>query len=89
MKQNDHSYFANRECPYFPCHANADPDCFNCLFCFCPLYSMGEDCGGNFTHTASGEKDCTGCLLPHITGGYEHIVSALEKEKTEEMKCCG
>lgn len=88
MKQNDYSYFANRECQYYPCHANADLECFNCLFCFCPLFSLGEHCGGKFKYTVAGEKDCTDCLIPHITGGYEHIVSKLKRKKMEELKCC-
>ena len=30
MKPNDHTYFANRECKYYPCHKGAGED-FNCL----------------------------------------------------------
>lgn len=88
MEKNGHSHFSNRECQYFPCHANADPEHFNCLFCFCPLYALGRSCGGNFKYTSSGEKDCTECLIPHAKGGYEHIVTQLKKPKTEENKCC-
>ena len=29
---NDFKYFSNKECQYYPCHENADPDSFNCLF---------------------------------------------------------
>ena len=37
--ENKHyAYFCNRECEYFPCHKGADPENFNCLFCYCPLY---------------------------------------------------
>lgn len=67
-------YFQNRECEYFPCH-NCDGEDFNCLFCFCPLYALGENCGGNFTYTESGLKDCTNCLLPHKAGSYDYICS--------------
>ena len=45
MSRN-YSYFSHRECEYFPCHPGADPDNFNCLFCYCPLYVLGADCGG-------------------------------------------
>lgn len=61
----DYPYFANAACPYFPCHEGADPEDFNCLFCFCPLYTLGEACGGNFSYNAKGVKDCTKCLVPH------------------------
>ena len=68
-------FFANRACEYFPCHPNADPERFNCLFCYCPLYALGSDCGGNFTHTDSGVKDCSGCLIPHTPECYDRIVA--------------
>ena len=73
MKENAHKHFSNRECPYYPCHEKADPDSFNCLFCYCPLYALGADCGGNFTYTEDGIKDCSNCLLPHSPGGYDYI----------------
>ena len=57
---NGAGYFANRDCPYFPCHAGADPAVFNCLFCYCPLYALGEGCGGDFRYTDKGIKDCSG-----------------------------
>ena len=27
-----YAFFSNKECEYFPCHAGADPENFNCLF---------------------------------------------------------
>ena len=47
----EYSYFSHKKCEFFPCHKNADPDDFNCLFCYCPLYALGEKCGGNFRYT--------------------------------------
>ncbi|NJB68474.1 Zn-finger protein [Desulfobaculum xiamenense] len=75
-----HSYrfFRNTDCAYFPCHAKADPDSFNCLFCFCPLYFL-EDCGGNPTDL-HGIKDCSNCTLPHSPNGYDHIIARLKVE---------
>ena len=73
----DHTYFANKACRYFPCHSGADPDNFNCLFCYCPLYAMGRDCGGNFRYTAKGVKDCTGCLVPHRRENYPKVLDRL------------
>lgn len=73
-KENDFAYFANDDCAYFPCHKNADPEHFNCLFCYCPLYMLDDKCGGNFTYTQKGIKDCSGCLVPHAKGGYGYIM---------------
>ena len=54
-----YKFFQNRECEYFPCHKTNDPEHFNCLFCFCPLYALGERCGGGLQYTESGIKDCS------------------------------
>lgn len=73
----NYDFFQNRECEYFPCHAGADPDNFSCLFCFCPLYALGDKCGGNFTYTAAGIKDCSGCRIPHCRENYGKICEKL------------
>lgn len=70
-------YFQNRECAYFPCHQGADPENFNCLFCYCPLYALGENCGGCFTYTDSGIKDCSRCLKPHRAENYDRIMEQM------------
>ena len=72
-----YDFFQNKECEYFPCHRDADPDRFNCLFCFCPLYALGENCGGNFTYTENGIKDCSACLKPHRRENYEKIMEMM------------
>ena len=90
MKENwmdkRYAFFTNRECEYFPCHEGADPENFNCLFCYCPLYALGDRCGGNFTWTDSGCKDCSECLVPHrrenygrITARYGEIMEIIKK----------
>ena len=71
------TFFANTACRWFPCHETQDPERFNCLFCFCPLYPLGEACGGDFTYTPSGVKDCSACLLPHQ--GAEGNVFVLQR----------
>ncbi len=68
-----HDFFQNLECEYFPCHDGADPDKFSCLFCYCPLYALGDQCGGNFTYTDSGIKDCSSCMRPHMRDQYTNI----------------
>lgn len=75
----NYSYFAHRECEYFPCHSGADPENFNCLFCYCPLYLLGPKCGGNFVLRPDGRKDCSGCLYPHRRESYEEIVRRYEE----------
>ncbi len=75
MPNNDYSFFQNQACKYFPCHSTQHPEDFNCLFCYCPLYALGDRCGGNFRYTAKGIKDCSGCLVPHSPGGYQRVLS--------------
>ena len=38
-KENSYKYFKNTDCKYFPCHKGLSDD-FNCLFCYCPMYSI-------------------------------------------------
>lgn len=71
-------FVQNRECPYFPCHKGVDEERFNCLFCFCPLYALGNLCGGNFCYTAEGLKDCSDCLRPHLPESYAGICEKLK-----------
>ena len=70
-------YFQNRECEYFPCHPGANPENFNCLFCYCPLYALGKECGGAFTYTKEGVKDCSQCVKPHREENYERIMEKM------------
>ena len=69
-----YSYHQNRECEYFPCHAGANPENFSCLFCYCPLYALGDRCGGAFHYTEDGFKDCSGCQSPHKRENYGRIL---------------
>jgi len=72
--ENCFKYFKNKDCFYFPCH-NTDGEYFNCLFCYCPLYALGDKCGGNFKYIAEGIKDCSDCMVPHSENGYEYVIS--------------
>lgn len=70
----NYKFVQNSKCEFFPCHEMKDEEKFNCLFCYCPLYMMGDDCGGNYKYTVGGVKDCSKCLLPHTKDvGYDHI----------------
>ena len=74
----NYAFFQNRDCEYFPCHEGADVQCFNCLFCYCPLYALGEQCGGNFRYTEQGIKDCSACLIPHRRENYEKVLEKMQ-----------
>lgn len=78
-RKNSCHFYANRDCEYFPCHKTADPENFNCLFCYCPLYALGKDCGGNFSYTELGFKDCSNCLIPHSEKGYDYVIQNYPK----------
>ena len=73
MSEN-YKFFQHRDCEFFPCHKIADESKFNCLFCYCPLYALGDQCGGRFRYTEEGTKDCTDCTIPHSPGGYKYIM---------------
>jgi Zn-finger protein len=79
------AFFTNKECEFFPCHTGIDPEEFNCLFCYCPLYALGDKCGGRFTYV-NDIKDCSNCVVPHrrdnygyITGRFNEIVEAMKR----------
>ena len=72
-----YDFVQNRQCEYFPCHAGADPERFSCLFCYCPLYALGDRCGGNFRYTEEGIKDCSACLKPHCRENYDQIMEKM------------
>lgn len=76
--KNGFSFFRNVECEYFPCHKVDNSDNFNCLFCYCPLYLV-ENCGGNFSFTDKGVKDCSNCTVPHKAENYKFIIDKLKK----------
>lgn len=75
----NYKFFQHQNCEYFPCHKTDKPEDFNCLFCYCPLYALGKDCGGNFTYTETCIKDCSGCLIPHRRENYERIMAKMEQ----------
>ena len=89
-----YSFFQHKECEFFPCHKTEHPEDFNCLFCYCPLYALGDKCKGNFRYTENGVKDCSGCMVPHNRKSYSYIISrypelmelAKKKEKKKKKK---
>jgi Zn-finger protein len=90
---NSYHFFNNKDCKYLPCHDGLDNEDFNCLFCFCPLYALGEECGGNFNYNnKKGVKDCSNCILPHIGENYEYMMEKtgllveMVRKKEDEYK---
>ena len=73
------SCFTNRDCEYFPCHTGVEPETFNCLFCYCPLYVLGTDCGGTFKLLENGVKDCGGCTIPHRKENYGYVTEQFDR----------
>ena len=70
-----YQFFQNKHCEYFPCHKDIPKKNFNCLFCYCPLYALGDKCGGNFRYNEKGIKYCTLCTVPHQKENYEFIAN--------------
>ena len=84
-------FFQNRDCEHFPCHEGIAEEDFNCLFCYCPLYMLGKQCGGRFFYTEKGVKSCKNCTFPHhkenfgqITGRFQEIRAIIRKTDGEE-----
>ena len=75
-------FFSNTACEFYPCHdMGGEP--LNCLFCYCPLYCLGDACGGNprWVGDDGDIKDCSACTLPHRAAGYDHIMRRFERVK--------
>ena len=72
-----YKFCQNPNCEFFPCHQGVKEEDFNCLFCYCPLYALGENCGGNPCYTESGIKDCSNCLKPHRAENYDKIMEQM------------
>lgn len=71
---NSYRFFRNINCVYYPCHSQLRD--INCLFCYCPLFN-DDNCGGLFTITQTGIKDCSNCIIPHEYSGYDYIINKL------------
>ena len=77
--ENNHQFYSNKACKYFPCHEDIPEDEFNCMFCYCPLYLI-EKCGGTYTYldiNGNKIKDCSNCLTPHKPDAWHKIVPVL------------
>jgi len=75
----NYSFFQHKQCEYFPCHKTDSPASFSCMFCYCPLYALGENCGGDFFYSKKGFKCCTNCLFPHRRENYGKMLEGVSK----------
>lgn len=48
------------------------------MMCYCPLYLLGDMCGGDFVYLENGIKSCVKCTRPHDPARWD-----------EMMKMCG
>lgn len=78
-----YKFFCNRECEFFPCHKVENTEEFNCLFCYCPLYTLGKECGGNPVFLENGVKDCSNCTFPHKKQNYEKVIELIKKRGSQ------
>ena len=69
-----YQFYQNRDCEFFPCHTGVKEADFNCLFCYCPLYTLGENCGGNFCYTEKNVKSCEACSFPHQRENFTAVL---------------
>lgn len=87
MSQRHYDFCQNPACEYFPCHKGVAPGEFSCLFCYCPLYALGDQCGGCFTYTPQGIKDCSCCTLPHKRENYDRVMAKMSGILDLARKC--
>ena len=78
-----YAFFQNTACEFFPCHETAHPESFNCLFCYCPLYAQGKNCGGAYFYTEDGKKDCSACCFPHEKANFDLVLARLAAAEKE------
>jgi Zn-finger protein len=74
-----YKFFQNKECEFFPCHQTEDASSFNCLFCFCPLYCLKDECGGDFRYMDNGVKDCTPCARVHNEKSHDYVMRMIDR----------
>jgi len=76
---NSYKFFENKDCKYFPCHEGLSD--FNCLFCYCPMYTL-KNCPGTYEiieKNGKQIKSCLNCNYPHNPNNYDAIMKILSK----------
>ena len=82
-----YSFMQHTACEFFPCHKTAHPEDFNCLFCYCPLYTLGDQCGGNFAYIGDGIKEPE-TAINKIKGGWISRPYLHQKSRAPCKKAC-
>ena len=70
-----YKFFQNKKCEYFPCHKGIPEADFNCLFCYCPLYTLGKSCGGNCEYLKNDK----------VTGRFQEITAVMAASDKEDV----
>lgn len=74
--KNNHKFFENKKCRYYPCHKNLVE--INCLYCFCPLFTYKFDPGcGKQRYPDGSVRECNDCIFPHQRKNYTKIIKLL------------
>ena len=63
-----YSFMQHTACEFFPCHKTAHPEDFNCLFCYCPLYTLGDQCGS----------------YSYVTGKFGELAELAKKNRKQQ-----
>jgi Zn-finger protein len=79
---NNHKFFENKNCIYYPCHKDIDK--VNCLFCFCPLFNTNQ-CHVLKIFKKDKRSVCEGCSFPHIPKNYDELMRKLRKINEEYL----
>ena len=85
-------FVQNRDCEFYPCHKGVPEEEFNCLFCYCPLYTLGPTCGGAWHYLENGVKSCMDCSFPHRRENFSAVtarfpeLAALARAGREEAR---
>lgn len=75
-----YKFVQNKKCQFFPCHQMKNEENFNCLFCYCPLFALKDECGGNPEFLEDGTKSCMNCTAPHNgPGGHDFVMKKIDK----------
>lgn len=76
-----YKFFTNTACEYYPCHDIGE---LNCLFCYCPLYTV--ICSGGSPKYKNGIRDCSTCTFPHKAENYDAVLRILSNHHSFDEK---
>ena len=74
-----YKFFQNKKCEYFPCHKGIPEEDFNCLFCYCPLYTLGKSCGGNCEFLEKWSQILHEMWFSASANNYDKVISRFQE----------